>query len=132
MAHSSSNIEATSSSNTGMPADFLDFYERFHADPEFQLAHVSFPLQGVKATDEDGGVEAHNYTKDEWVTHKPYDDLDGTFRRSFSEFGGMVTETIQANQSESFRMLRRFAKLGDEWHLIYYEPMGMYMFEESK
>lgn len=109
----------------GIPDDFLEFYNRFHEDSIYQLDHISFPLKGFKVIEEVGGGETYTYVKEEWVSHKPFDDMGGTFNRSFEEFGGIVAETIVANGGQ-FRSVRRFAKLSGEWNLIFYQPMGMY------
>lgn len=110
--------------DTSLPEDFSAFYDRFHTDSAFQMAHINFPLEGKKALEE-GGSEPYTYRQEEWKLHKPYNDYEGTYQRSFTSIGNMVTETIRATQG-SFRMIRRFAKLSGEWTLIYYEPMGMY------
>lgn len=109
----------------GMPDDFLAFYNQFHEDSIFQMEHINFPLKGIKAIEDTGGGEEYSYSKEEWIIHKPFDDMGGTFSRSFEEFAGIVVETIIANGGQ-FRSVRRWAKLGDEWNLIFYQPMGMY------
>lgn len=108
-----------------MPNDFLEFYNKFHEDSTFQMEHIIFPLKGMKAIEDTGGGEAYEYSSAEWLIHKPFDDMGGTFARSFEEFAGIVVEKIEANGGQ-FQSIRRFAKLSDEWHLIYYQPMGMY------
>jgi len=101
----------------------LFFY--YTSKAKFQMAHINFPLKGIKVIEEIGGGEEYMYSSQEWIMHKPFDDMGGTFSRTFEEFGGMVVESIVANGGQ-FRSLRRFAKLSDEWNLIYYQPMGMY------
>jgi len=117
--------ESTEVVSNGIPDDFLPFYNQFHADSVFQLTRVNFPLKGIKVNVETGGGTEYNYTQDEWTIHKEFDDMGGTFTRSFEEFAGIVVETIVANGGQ-FKSVRRFAKLSGEWHLIYYQPMGMY------
>lgn len=109
---------------SGIPADFEVFFEQFHQDTAFQMSRISFPIRG-KISNEDGTNSDYVYTKDKWVVHKPYDDMGGTFQRSYSETLGIITERIET-VSAPYRMTRRFAKLGGEWNLIYYEPMGLY------
>ncbi len=109
----------------GIPDDFLAFYNQFHEDSVFQMTRINFPLKGIKAIENIGGGESYSYSQDEWIIHKPFDDMGGTFSRSFEEFSGIVVETMLANEGQ-FRSVRRWAKLGDEWHLIFYQPMGMY------
>ena len=108
-----------------MPSDFLTFYNEFHRDSTYQMAHISFPLKGMKVIEDIGGGEEYMYSQDEWIIHKPFDDMGGTFTRSFEEFGGIVAETMIANGGQ-FISVRRFAKLSGEWNLIFYKPMGMY------
>lgn len=115
----------TTETVVNMPNDFLEFYNKFHEDSLFQISHISFPLKGMKVIEEIGGGEAYQYTQEEWIIHKPFDDMGETFSRSFEEFGGIVAETIVANGGQ-FRSVRRFAKLSGEWNLIYYQPMGLY------
>ena len=33
----------------GLPDDFVAFYEKFHADSAYQMAHIQFPLEGYPA-----------------------------------------------------------------------------------
>jgi len=119
------NTSVIEVASNGIPEDFLPFYNTFHEDSIFQLSHISFPLKGIKVTEETGGGIEYQYTADEWVIHKEFDDMGGTFSRSFEEFAGIVVETIVANGGQ-FKSVRRFAKLSGEWNLIYYQPMGMY------
>lgn len=108
-----------------MPSDFLEFYNTFHEDSTFQMEHISFPLKGLKVIENTGGGEKYEYSEQEWLIHKPFDAMGGTFSRSFEEFAGIVVEKIEANGGQ-FTSIRRFAKLSGEWNLIYYQPMGMY------
>ena len=32
-----------------LPADFVAFYEKFHQDSAYQMAHIIFPLEGYPA-----------------------------------------------------------------------------------
>lgn len=115
----------TEQEEQGIPDDFLAFYNQFHEDTSFQIRHISFPLKGIRAIEETGGGEEYMYSKSEWIMHQPFDDMGGTFTRSFEEFSGIIVETIIANGGQ-FKSVRRWAKLGDEWNLIYYQGMGMY------
>lgn len=108
-----------------LPADFETFYEKFHKDTAYQIAHIVFPLEGEPAKKEDGSAPDPNFKwqKNTWLMHKPYDDMGGTFSRSFLSFNDIVTEEI-ADGTGQFTMTRRFAKLDGAWHLIYYKEMG--------
>lgn len=117
--------EATVAEASTLPADFEVFYEKFHKDTAYQKAHIVFPLEGQPAKKDEGAVADPNFKwqKNTWLMHKPYDDMGGTFSRSFLSFNDIVTEEI-ADGTGQFTMTRRFAKLDGEWHLIYYKEMG--------
>ena len=93
-----------------IPEDFPAFYAKFHVDPEFQLNHIQFPLSG-EGPDE-------RWTVENWEIHKPFAD-NGEFKRDIENIAGIITETIMDNNG-MFYIVRRFAKLGDDWKLIFY------------
>jgi hypothetical protein len=108
-----------------MPADFEVFLEKFSNDTAYQMKHIIFPLEGRPALKNPTDTIPPNFRwfKESWVKHRPYDDMNGTFNRSFLNFKGIVTEEIGDNSGQ-FSMVRRFSKLGDDWYLIYYKEMG--------
>jgi len=93
-----------------IPEDFPVFYNTFHIDPEYQLNHIVFPLEGKSETEK--------WTLEEWKIHKPFTE-NGEFRRDYENFAGIITETITDNKA-MFYIIRRFSKVNDEWQLIYY------------
>lgn len=99
-----------------LPQGFDSFYERFHADTLFQTKRIVFPLENNTTNLEIW----EQWTKDNWILHRAYDDHGGTFRRSFQPIGTMVIEKI-VEVNGMFYMERRFAKLSNTWNLIYYE-----------
>ena len=103
-----------------LPAGFADFYERFHADSAFQIAHVSFPLAGrVIADTTAGGAREGFHEADDWRIHRPL-TLGSDFARELEVVDeGLVFETIRTRVG-NYRIERRFARLGEEWNLIYY------------
>ncbi len=125
------NDPQESDTTTEVPAyeteEFTSFYTRFGEDRVFQLEHIPFPLEGMPAAKDSmpPAPESFRWGREEWVVHKPYNDMDGTFTRQFMSVGDIVTEII-ADKSNRFSMERRFAKIGGEWHLIYYREMGIY------
>ncbi len=108
-------------------SDFIEFYDRFGKDSIFQLNHIAFPLDGIQSAKDDQTVLDPNFkwTKDQWVIHKTFDDINGTFVREFYDLSGIVVEVI-SDPSGKFSMERRFGKLSEGWHLIYYREMGIY------
>lgn len=104
--------------------DFQKFYDQFHVDSTFQMSRIIFPLEGRPAMkDTIPPPSGFRWQKKDWVMHRTYDDMGGTFSRSFSNFNNIIIEEISDNSGE-FTMVRRFSKLSGEWHLIYYKEMG--------
>ena len=124
---SSPDIVTTSSLPAYESEEFLEFYDRFGQDSLFQLAHIQFPLEGIAAAKDSMPPPPPDFKwqKEDWVIHKPYNDMDGSFTRQFMSVGTIVSEII-ADKSGQFSMERRFGKIAGEWHLIYYREMGLY------
>ena len=101
------------------------FYGQFHHDPPYQVDNHVSPLEGQHAKKDDGSpLDPHfKWQKKGWLMHKHYDDMGGTFSRSFLSFNDIVTEDI-ADGTGQFTMTRRFTKMDGEWYLIYYKEMG--------
>jgi hypothetical protein len=116
---------------TGAPVydseEFKAFYDRFGKDSIFQLAHTVFPLEGMRRPLDSLDIPEplFRWQQENWVMHKAYNDMDGTFSREFIDLGGLVIERI-SDESGRYTMERRFGKLADGWHLIYYRELGMY------
>lgn len=110
-----------------LPADFQEFYNRFHSDSAFQMESIVFPLEGKPSgisAEEIRYAGGFKWQKDVWKLHKPFEDLDNEFEREYELFGDMVIEVIKVKGS-SIGMERRFAKINGEWTLIYYSAMNM-------
>lgn len=107
-----------------LPLDFEDFWDRFHQDSLYQIEHINFPLQGIP-TMMDSVYDATGYLwkKEEWVMHKNFESNE-EFDQSFALFTeDMITERI-THINGRMGMERRFAKIDDEWQLIYYAAMN--------
>lgn len=120
------NTEPEYTEESGLPKDFLVFYDRFHSDSVYQLSHILFPLEGLPPDTD--SLTANNGTfrwqKETWVLHKHFDSMEGNYTQQFIPFGAnMVVEQIRHAQA-SYGMQRRFAKFDDEWQLIYYGAMN--------
>jgi len=105
--------------------DFDAFYERFHADSLYQMAHINFPLPGMPDhADSLTNVADFRWQKEDWIMHRPIDLSEKSgFKREFSVVGeDLINETVY-HTSGRFAMERRFAKIGNEWYLIYYAGM---------
>ena len=120
-----SMAEPTPEISNNLPADFEQFYEAFHGDSVFQLAHIMFPLEGLPPN-VDSTTMAGNFRwqKENWVLHRPFNAMDGAFIRDYRVLGDeLVIEDIQ-HESGRYGMERRFAKYDDGWYLIYYAGMN--------
>ena len=108
--------------------EFLDFYEKFSTDSTFQMEHVVFPLDGMRAPENESDTTALSYQwqKEDWIIHTDFDDANGTFTKEMMDLAGKMVIEIISDESGTFSMERRFAKLSDGWNLIYYKEMGKY------
>lgn len=103
-------------------SDFDAFYSKFHRDSLFQIEHITFPLEGLPANADSAALNDDNFRwqKEDWQMHKPFDSKNGEFEVEFSSFGeDLIIEKV-IHKSGTYGMLRRFARISGEWHLIYY------------
>jgi hypothetical protein len=108
-------------------ADFMQFYEQFHKDSLYQIAHISWPLSGEMSMQSDSGriyKEPIEWQLDRWTMHRNIDLSTSEFQRSWQLLGDLlVIERIKHLQS-GFRMERRFSKASDgTWSMIFYSDM---------
>ena len=109
-----------------LPDDFHIFYDKYHTDSLFQLERTMFPLKGLaRSTDSTKVADETLWQKNEWLLHKPFDAHNDTFKRVFTNIGGIITEQISANKG-LFSLEKRYAKLNGDWHLIYYQELLMH------
>jgi len=97
--------------NDDIPSSFLEFHDRFHRDGQFQMSRIIFPLPGNE--------NKTTWLEEDWKLHRPFNNIGNEYRRSYSNFGGIITERI-IHESGLFEMKRRFAQVNKEWHLIHY------------
>ena len=125
--HATADQNANSAQESGdeLPADFVEFFDRFHADSAYQLAHIIFPLLGLPGNaDTLVDPKSFRWQKENWRLHRPFDSGHGTFQRSFTLLDqNLVTEHI-TTASLNLAMERRFARLDEDWYLIYYAAMN--------
>lgn len=126
MNNTSSNAEQVQAMTVQLPKDFLDFYETFHRDSQYQMDHIVWPLQG------DAGVQVDSthYNKvskqwepENWLMQRlNFDPKD--YQRDVEMLGDLiVVERIRA-RTVNFGVVRRFAKQSNgEWMLIYYSDL---------
>jgi len=126
---SSPAVNTAQSEAAGVPADFEAFYQRFHQDSLFQVAHIVWPLQGLRLeTLPDSSasqVKTHYWTAETWVMHRPVDYSEGHYERELQMMGDLlVMERIRV-KAVNYGIERRFARQPDsgEWAMIYYSDI---------
>ncbi|MBK9736697.1 MAG: hypothetical protein IPO92_17760 [Saprospiraceae bacterium] len=109
-------------------AEFKQFYDAFSTDSVYQMEHIIFPLEGARRLIDslDKADPDFRWQKENWVLHKQYDDMNGTFSREMLDLSGSIIIERISDNSGKYSMERRFGKLSSGWHLIYYKEMGMY------
>ncbi len=109
-----------------LPSDFHDFYNRFHTDSTYQMNRISFPLAGLAQEGDSILVMVEkNWNTNDWKIHKPFDDHNGTFERTFTNINGIITENIVGNGG-MFSIQKRYSKLANQWYLIFYQDLMMH------
>lgn len=105
-------------------AEFIQFYEQFHQDSLFQIEHILFPLAGAPSMLTNQAVPSgFKWQREDWVMQQPLDP-DGEFKQQFSPVDEALVIEYIVHESGKYAMERRFARLGDEWNLIYYSDLN--------
>ena len=119
-------IEETPAPDT-LPQDFEEFYDRFHSDSLYQLDHIVFPLEGLPHSTGDGDTtdvtKRFFWQREGWKKHNHFNDPSGQFEHWYEVKGDRVVEHYLQIKGTKIVMHRRFAKLDDEWYLIYYSGL---------
>lgn len=104
--------------------EFYEFYNFFHSDTAYQVAHINFPLEG-KPSQEMGlsQEEKFYWQREDWAFHKPIDFQTSPYKRKITPITDELVVEYIVHGKLGFGMIRRFAKLGNQWFLIYYEGM---------
>lgn len=101
----------------------MTFYEQFHSDSLFQIEHITFPLQGLPSDLSLEKPKNFRWEQESWEMHHPI-DLKGEFTRRFQAMDDKFIIEYIIHENEEYGMERRFAKLSDEWFLIYYAALN--------
>lgn len=122
-------IESTSvlkdQNSKPLPADFIDFYQKFHADSIFQMEHIDFPLKGMPDhADPEDMKDDYYYTSDQWTMHKSFDPKK--FSISYLNLSDILIEEKILEKEHNLMIIRRFAKHTGGWSLIYYAGLNKY------
>lgn len=110
---------------TELPTSFTEFYKQFLTDPEYQLDHIVFPVQGLpdKADSTTLARQDFEWTADSWVVHRPIDKRSGFSINFLPLTEDYILERI-VHESGQYGMERRYAYQDDGWYLIYYAGLN--------
>lgn len=103
-------------------SDFNKFYDQFFQDSLFQVQHINFPMEGLPDNAVEYGDSLGNFrwTAENWRMHRPIDFEQTKFEQNFQTLGDeLIIENI-IDPTVGYGMMRRWAKIGGEWSLIYY------------
>lgn len=104
--------------------DFTSFYNHFLNDADFQLARITFPLEGLPPGAETTDLEDFRWERSDWQIHQPFDPEATGFETEFVDIGRDVMVERIVHESGEYGMMRRFARLSGEWYLIYYAGLN--------
>lgn len=107
-------------------SEFSEFYEKFMQDSLFQVQHISFPLEGIpdNAVAYEDSLQNFRWTAENWRMHRPIDFEQTKFEQNFQTLGDeLIIENI-VEPRVGYGMVRRWAKIGGQWSLIYYAGLN--------
>ena len=107
--------------------EFQEFYDQFHADSSYQMAHIVFPLQGLP-TNADSTTVAEGgfyYQASDWKLNQAFDEATTGFKSHFKMLAPQIIEETTVDRTGRFGMVRRWAKMSDEWMLIYFTGLNV-------
>ena len=122
-----SNLQANTEQELRVAA-FEDFYQKFHSDSLFQVAHIIFPLEGLPSGADStvltGGT--FYYQKADWrMQHSLQEmDKDMDYHRTLSVVSPEFMREVIFKNDSTYAMERKFAYMDSTWILIYYAGMN--------
>ena len=121
------DIKLSQKEAQGLSEDFVTFYNKFHNDSAFQMAHIQFPLEGYPTgnlSDSIGNVADFRWTADKWVLHRLDQFSDSLYVRQFEQPMPIMVNEIIIEKKSTYGMTRRFLKRDNDWQLIFYSDMN--------
>lgn len=106
--------------------DFADFYERFHQDSAYQMEHIIFPLEGLPQQADSALIAegTFRWQKEGWRMQRGFDLASSSFEQQLIPVSeDLILEKI-THKAGDLGMQRRFARLGEDWYLIYYADLN--------
>lgn len=110
-------------SEADLPKDFREFYQQFHADSAYQMAHIEWPLKGETGISADSTSKRQlmEWTPETWrLMHYP-DTSMSTLKRNFEIMGDAIIIERMSYPMVGYGYERQFYKEEDgSWRLIFY------------
>ena len=111
-----------------LPKDFLEFYQKFHTDSTYQMAHIEWPLKGETGIAQDSTTKRQlaEWTPETWhIMHLP-DVSVSTLKRNFEMVGEVLVIERMSYPMVGMGYERQFFKEEDgSWRLIFYGELQM-------
>ncbi len=111
----------------GLSEEFVTFYNKFHNDSAYQMAHIQFPLEGYPSgnlSDSTKNVSEFRWTADKWVMHRLGQFSDSLYVREFEQPMPIMVNEIIIEKKSKYGIMRRFLKRDNDWMLIFYSDMN--------
>lgn len=117
----------TGETSGNLPAGFEAFYKKFHQDSFYQIEHCVFPMEGLPdQADSSLNTAGFRWTPENWRMHKELSDTSSGMKRTWDIISDQMVNERMLNEQQGIGMERRFAKMNDEWYLIYYVGVNQY------
>ncbi|GIV31628.1 MAG: hypothetical protein KatS3mg029_0979 [Saprospiraceae bacterium] len=127
------NADIEQATEMELPEDFKAFYQRFHSDSLYQMEHIVFPLEGLpdKADGATIAADTFRWTPENWRFQRAVDFEVSDFTRHIIPINDVMVREYIVHKTGEFGMERRFAKMGNEWYLIYYAGLNRFAKPDS-
>ena len=90
------------------------------------MEHIIFPLEGLPNSEGDLDTvltQRFFWKREEWKKHNPFTDPSKQFEHWYEVLDERIIEHWVQMKGTNLVIRRRFAKMDDEWFLIYYAGM---------
>lgn len=106
-----------------LPKDFRAFYQQFHTDSAYQMAHIEWPLKGETGIGQDTVAKRQltEWTPENWRMMRMPDVSMSTLKRTFETVGDVMVVERMSYPMVGLGYERQFYKEEDgAWRLIFY------------
>ena len=124
------NTKSRTAEEEGAPEapfqEFADFYDRFHQDSVFQMERTLFPLPGLPREADRALIASGRYrwTPETWTLQRPINLQKSNFKRELIPVTKDLIIEKLVQPEYNLQIERRFSRLEDGWHLIYYAGLN--------